>query len=738
MVFLIFVLIFACLTSAVQHIPPLWYPISNQYCPVLPEEQRWQCGRATASYCEECDTCTSPVPATLLEFEDPRAMNITISPEEYLFYKMIETEYLVEFSKKPMSWETPITLTYCGLQRPQLRERRFRIPTLNEVRSGPENLLKAGGKVVEQVGSLKEKFIHGVATIPLPWLDKPPGKPVFPRPICMPSTIAVPIHFTVFVTNLTTAYDHVPPATLEEQVKRTNAAYEPLGISFYIATINYHVGEEFRRFTQHFHSDPDPDPKWTRDSERIKMRNRYGGNDEVNVWIVESIDKKNCEKGTVKNGYCNYASVLTNVNHNVDGCVIGIHTLPNSTYRGGVVGQGKTLSHELGHWFNLRHVFASKKEGLCSGPSDGIFDTFKFPNDNNEMYKSKQRPCCNDDYCPGSELHVANYMSYSSDKGNLIPGDQLGTKPWTKGQRAAMFSAFFTLRRTAPDGTKPVDCDNWIVFPDDYADFKPALKERSFSSDIRKVLRGDFILRQADEIMETLKRVCSSPPDQNSNKAIDMISGEVVTCHDSGNCDPPLRGPSCLDDSLPPCKLIDVCWDGSAPPCRYVYVCDDGTAPPCSSTTCPDGAAPQCLPPNTQGTGNIWPDGPCPITPSPPKCPNGTDPPCEPAPFPLPGNVSTCPRPCDVHYNSCDPTTAPTCIFPDPRIAYPRAACACRPGYKSSEYADSDTTKQWRLPIVGQEHRVWVAESVLCDKICNGYGVDSCKEVAELGKECVG
>jgi hypothetical protein len=52
--------------------------------------------------------------------------------------------------------------------------------------------------------------------------------------------------------------------------------------------------------------------------------------------------------------------------------------------------------------------------------------------------------------------------------------------------------------------------------------------------------------------------------------------------------------------------------------------------------------------------------------------------------------------------------------------------------------ADGDSTKQWRLPVVRQEHRVWVAQRVKCDAPCKGYGADSCKEVVMLGSEYIG
>ena len=136
-----------------------------------------------------------------------------------------------------------------------------------------------------------------------------------------------------------------------------------------------------------------------------------------------------------------------------------------------------------------------------------------------------------------------------------------------------------------------------------------------------------------------------------------------------------------------------------APPARsFQFVCQDGSAP-----TCADGSVPR---PPTEIYGRADP-------------------------------LATCPAACNVFRNRCDPTTAPTCIYPDPRVVNARAACACRPGYKAAA-ADSDTTKHWRLPVAGQEHRTWVAEGVPCDTLCKGYGAQSCMEVTILGRECIG
>jgi hypothetical protein len=118
-----------------------------------------------------------------------------------------------------------------------------------------------------------------------------------------------------------------------------------------------------------------------------------------------------------------------------------------------------------------------------------------------------------------------------------------------------------------------------------------------------------------------------------------------------------------------------------------------------------------------------------------PLCSDGTQPLCQDE---LVTVSSGCPKACDPHNNRCD-ATAPTCIFPDPRVASPRGACACRPGYKAANSVSNGISKQWRLPVEGHEHRVWVAEDVKCDTLCDvSTGANACLEVSLIGKECVG
>ena len=90
--------------------------------------------------------------------------------------------------------------------------------------------------------------------------------------------------------------------------------------------------------------------------------------------------------------------------------------------------------------------------------------------------------------------------------------------------------------------------------------------------------------------------------------------------------------------------------------------------------------------------------------------------------------------------NKCSWPTAQTCVFPSPSTPNPRAACACRAGFKATtlDIPDNDTTKQWRLPADEGNSRVWVAEGVPCDTPCAySAGADSCQEVSELPKDCL-
>ncbi len=102
-------------------------------------------------------------------------------------------------------------------------------------------------------------------------------------------------------------------------------------------------------------------------------------------------------------------------------------------------------------------------------------------------------------------------MSYGIDKGHAAFDDAFGTYPWTMAQRVAMFTAYFSLRRKIPCDGLGTNCWEYPVFT--ASGSSPYWKPRSAATSRRDtyspVLKAWRLTRQADEIFETLKRVCS-------------------------------------------------------------------------------------------------------------------------------------------------------------------------------------------------------------------------------------
>ncbi|MEP6746071.1 MAG: M43 family zinc metalloprotease [Bacteroidota bacterium] len=118
----------------------------------------------------------------------------------------------------------------------------------------------------------------------------------------------------------------------------------------------------------------------------------------LNVWI--------CPLG---NGLLGYGTFPQSGNDNEQGVVIEYRSIPGSTaypqYNG-----GKTLTHEIGHYFNLYHIWGDDN-GACTG-TDFIDDT---PNQGNSSSACSNGVVLDNCTTSGNGIMYQNYMDYTYD-----------------------------------------------------------------------------------------------------------------------------------------------------------------------------------------------------------------------------------------------------------------------------------------------------------------------------------
>lgn len=135
----------------------------------------------------------------------------------------------------------------------------------------------------------------------------------------------------------------------------------------------------------------------------VKFNSR-GGDDAwdskkyLNLWV--------CNLG---NGILGYAQ-FPGGSASTDGVVIDYQAFGTSGSADYPFNLGRTATHEVGHWLNLKHIWGDDGNG-CNG-SDQVGDT---PNQGNENYGCKTFPIISCNNGPNGDMFM-NYMDYSDDR----------------------------------------------------------------------------------------------------------------------------------------------------------------------------------------------------------------------------------------------------------------------------------------------------------------------------------
>lgn len=134
--------------------------------------------------------------------------------------------------------------------------------------------------------------------------------------------------------------------------------------------------------------------QWHQDkrSATYRAKTRLGGANALNIWLVDF------QYLGIATFPWDYAS-----NPNIDGVRVHYNSLPG----GGIANynQGKTATHEAGHWFGLYHTF----QGGCTATNDEVADTPAQGSSTNGCPAG--RDSCS---LPGLDP-IYNYMDYSYD-----------------------------------------------------------------------------------------------------------------------------------------------------------------------------------------------------------------------------------------------------------------------------------------------------------------------------------
>ncbi|HRO16084.1 MAG TPA: M43 family zinc metalloprotease [Paracoccus sp. (in: a-proteobacteria)] len=208
----------------------------------------------------------------------------------------------------------------------------------------------------------------------------------------------------------------------------------------------------------------------------------------LNIWV--------CQLGGVLLGYAQFPGGPAAT----DGVVI-LHSAFGTTGTAAApFNRGRTATHEVGHWLNLRHIWGDDGEG-CSG-SDFVDDT---PNQGGPNYGTPAFPTITCSNGPNGDMFM-NYMDYVDDAAMVM---------FTPGQvtrmQAALDGPRSTIGRTVPCGAVPKPFPKEFVkeIPKDIVKEFPKDPPKEFPKDLPKDRPKDIV---KDTPKEGVKEFPKDPP----------------------------------------------------------------------------------------------------------------------------------------------------------------------------------------------------------------------------------
>jgi len=198
----------------------------------------------------------------------------------------------------------------------------------------------------------------------------------------------VQVYWHVIRSGTTLAGGEIPDSQITASITAMNTHFSGSGLSFALAGTT--------RTTQAtWFNQVGPGSSY---QTAMKTQLRQGGAAALNVYTVGF--KSGAGAGLL--GYATFPSSYSS-SPTDNGVVILYSSVPGGTTTN--YNQGKTLTHEVGHWVGLYHVF----QGGCSGSGDSVADTPP------QVTATSGCPSSQDSCSGGGVDSIHNYMDYSYD-----------------------------------------------------------------------------------------------------------------------------------------------------------------------------------------------------------------------------------------------------------------------------------------------------------------------------------
>ncbi|HTL81511.1 MAG TPA: M43 family zinc metalloprotease, partial [Bacteroidia bacterium] len=241
------------------------------------------------------------------------------------------------------------------------------------------------------------------------------------------SIVYIPVIFHVLYH---TASQNLSLARLQEQIDVLNKDYSGTNVEFPnipagFAPVAAHCDIQFCMAKR------DPSGNWTDGVERVSTANTSFDDVSDNAKHASSGGADAWDRNQYLNLWvCNLSGGLLGYSTPpggsaaLDGCVL-LYSAVGVTGAVSPYNKGRTATHEIGHWLNLRHVWGD--DGSSCAGSDGVADT---PNQSSENYGCPTYP--HTDACSPNSPGVMfmNYMDYTDDACMYMFSEGQKTRMW--------------------------------------------------------------------------------------------------------------------------------------------------------------------------------------------------------------------------------------------------------------------------------------------------------------------